>query len=207
MVSDVDALKNGGFLVIPNVVAEADCDLVIGQLSGLKEPGDRAVLQNEWCRTLAVNIQSVVSKILPQLLYLQAVQCTLFQKTEEVNWLVSWHQDRSVPDDSEYPDLNQRKKNNLTLVQPPIEQLEKVLALRLHLDACHSENGPLRIVPGTHRSGLLDKNQQAEARNSEGEMEVHAKKGDVVVMHPLLLHASSKARSTESRRVLHYVFL
>jgi hypothetical protein len=33
-------------------------------------------------------------------------------------------------------------------VHPPAEILDKMLTLRVHLDDCGEENGPLRVIPG-----------------------------------------------------------
>ncbi|MBC7925157.1 MAG: phytanoyl-CoA dioxygenase family protein [Bryobacteraceae bacterium] len=38
-----------------------------------------------------------------------------------------------------------------------------MVALRLHLDECSEHNGSLRVLPGTHRSGRLDREQNRTA--------------------------------------------
>ena len=35
------------------------------------------------------------------------------------------------------------------------EALERVIALRIHLDDSTADNGPLRVLPGTHRWACL----------------------------------------------------
>ena len=40
-------------------------------------------------------------------------------------------------------------------MQPPVHVLEDMLALRFHLDDSHEDNGPLRVIPGSHRMGRL----------------------------------------------------
>ena len=44
--------------------------------------------------------------------------------------------------------------DTLPAVDPAII-LEQMLAARLHLDHCGPENGPLRVLPGTHRHGRI----------------------------------------------------
>jgi len=136
-------------------------------------------------------------------------QCTLFDKNPDRNWLVTLHQDLSIP-------VRQRidsdacsgwsTKDGMLFVQPPVEVLESLVAIRVHLDASTSENGPLRIVPGSHRHGRLDDAGEARARAAAAEAEVLVGRGGVIAMSPLVLHASSKSRGPAPRRVLHFVF-
>jgi ectoine hydroxylase-related dioxygenase (phytanoyl-CoA dioxygenase family) len=91
-------------------------------------------------------------------------------------------------------------------VQPPGELLEKLVAVRVHLDDCGPENGPLRVVPRSHRDGRLDAAAVRRARSNEEEVICTISKGDGLLLRPLLLHASSKARSPGRRRVLHFLF-
>jgi ectoine hydroxylase-related dioxygenase (phytanoyl-CoA dioxygenase family) len=90
-------------------------------------------------------------------------------------------------------------------VQPPPSVLEHLVAVRLHIDDSSAENGPLRVVPGSHRSGRLPGAEQVALR-SGGEVACIAPRGGVVAMKPLLLHASSKSTSSRPRRVLHYLY-
>ena len=77
-----------------------------------------------------------------------------------------------------------------------------MVTIRIHLDACDADNGPLRVIAGTHGS-LLDANA-VEATTASGEpIECCVGAGGAVVMRPLLLHASSPARSARHRRVVH----
>ena len=84
----------------------------------------------------------------------------------------------------------------------PAHALEKVIALRLHLDASTSENGPLRVLPGTHTQGVLSDDQIHELSRQVQPVECLALKGGVLAMSPLLVHASSKSKSEQPRRVL-----
>jgi len=81
--------------------------------------------------------------------------------------------------------------------------LEQVLALRLHLDDSTQENGPLRVLPGTHRTGVLSDDEVERTANRGTPRECLVACGGVLAMRPLLIHASSKARSPMPRRVLH----
>jgi hypothetical protein len=48
------------------------------------------------------------------------------------------------------------QKAGVWQVQPPPEILAAMVAVRVHLDDCGSENGPLRVIPGSHCHGWLD---------------------------------------------------
>jgi ectoine hydroxylase-related dioxygenase (phytanoyl-CoA dioxygenase family) len=85
----------------------------------------------------------------------------------------------------------------------PREALEKIVALRLHLDDSNASNGPLRVLPGTHRSGVLTDEEVHRLAEGISAVECLVERGGVVIMRPLVVHASSKATSEQPRRVLH----
>lgn len=127
----------------------------------------------------------------------------LFDKRNEANWSVPWHQDLSlaVAERREVAGYGPWSvKEGIPHVQPPLEVLEGMLALRLHLDDCGPENGPLRLVPGSHRQGI------SSAISTQGEVTCCCQAGQVLAMRPLLWHASARANETAHRRVVHLEF-
>ena len=80
------------------------------------------------------------------------------------------------------------------------------MLVRVHLDDNGSENGPLRVVPRSHTLGRIAAGECIAPRRSYGEVECHVVRGDALVIKPLILHSSSKAKGTHRRRVLHFVF-
>jgi ectoine hydroxylase-related dioxygenase (phytanoyl-CoA dioxygenase family) len=138
-----------------------------------------------------------------------AVQCTFFDKARDKNWLVPLHQDRSIPvrEKVEFAGLSGwSEKDGDIFVQPPAAVLEQLTAVRVHIDPCPVHGGALRVVPGSHRLGLLTEQGADEFRARAGELAIPASQGEALVMKPLILHASSKALSGTRRRVLHFVF-
>ncbi|WP_193211751.1 phytanoyl-CoA dioxygenase family protein [Luteolibacter marinus] len=137
-----------------------------------------------------------------------AIQAIAFNKTPEINWKVAWHQDLMFPFarpvSSPGYDLPSRKAG-IDYARPPLAVLEDLLAARLHLDDCHDQNGPLRVSPGTHRSGIMSSDHAAAAGRS-GEVTCLAGEGDLILMKPLALHASSPSLIPGNRRVLHLVY-
>lgn len=137
------------------------------------------------------------------------VRGLFFDKTPEANWPVLWHQDLSLAV-AERHDLDGwgpwSTKAGIWHVQPPTEILEGMLTVRLHVDDCSALNGPLRVLPGTHRVGRLSRDRIAELRRTTTEVQCVAPAGSALVMRPLLLHASSPARTPNHRRVIHLEF-
>ena len=137
------------------------------------------------------------------------VRGLLFDKTPEANWKVIWHQDLSIAVRERRDVAGFRAwsvKEDVPHVQPPAAILESMLTLRLHLDPCGMNNGPLRVIPGSHRFGRLSAEGIDEMRQRFAEVEVTAKPADVLLMRPLLLHASSSASAPGHRRVIHLEF-
>lgn len=133
----------------------------------------------------------------------------LFDKTPESNWAVAWHQDRSIAVDEQCDVAGYgpwSMKHGVTHVQPPVGVLERIVTLRLHMDDCPPENGPLRTLPGGHTRGILSDEQLAALRESTPEREHAATAGEVLAMRPLVPHASSPAARPGRRRVLHLEF-
>jgi hypothetical protein len=171
--------------------------------------GTRNLLDLAWCAALAENVHSHPA-IAPYVgRSCVAVQCTYFEKSKDRNWLVALHQDLSIPVGArvEHPDLaGWSEKEGSHFVQPPNHVLEQLIAIRLHLDPCAEKDGPLRVVPGSHKFGRLTANAIPVLRERLGETSCIVEQGGALVMKPLLLHASSKARGQGRRRVLHFVF-
>jgi ectoine hydroxylase-related dioxygenase (phytanoyl-CoA dioxygenase family) len=132
-----------------------------------------------------------------------------FDKTSEANWKVAWHQDLTIAvrHRIDLPGFGPwSEKDGVPHVRPPVELLERMLTVRLHLDDCGEQNGPLRVLPCSHRHGKLDANAIRAWRAEVPAVVCTIKCGGVVLMRPLLLHASSPARRPEHRRVIHLEF-
>jgi hypothetical protein len=206
-----ESFADDGYSVIPNVLNSVDADDVADLISGIlgSKAGTRRLLDIEWCARMADRLacDPRLREFLPA--SAQVVQCTLFAKGAASNWLVSLHQDLSVPvaERVESPACSGwSQKQDDTFVQPPISVLQNVLAVRLHLDECDERNGALRVVPGSHRLGRLRPDEVGRAREAHGEHVVSVPKGGAMLMRPLLLHASAKSKVILPRRVLHFVY-
>ena len=204
-------LDDQGFAIVESVLSLNECQAIDAALDPLAHDsaGSRTLLQQPWCMAVAHRLRrdSRISRLLPQDFI--AVQCTYFEKALERNWLVPLHQDLSIPVNTrvDHPALTGwSEKEGCCYVQPPVALLEQLLIVRLHLDSCDAADGPLRVVPGSHRSGRLEASAAQDERRRRGEQICCVELGGGLLMRPLLLHASSKATGFSKRRVLHFVF-
>jgi ectoine hydroxylase-related dioxygenase (phytanoyl-CoA dioxygenase family) len=55
-------------------------------------------------------------------------------------------------------------KDGVLHVRPPAEVMARMLAVRVHLDDCGESDGPLRVLPGSHKHGLLSEAGYAAGR-------------------------------------------
>lgn len=152
----------------------------------------------------STTVRSIVEGILGKLAF--PVRGMLFDKTSAANWLVPWHQDLTICVASrlDIPGYGPwTRKAGVWHVQPPISILENMLSVRIHLDDCGESNGALRVLPGTHRLGRLTAEQISEQQRSATSVSCAVQRGGVVLMRPLLLHASSAASQASHRRVIH----
>jgi ectoine hydroxylase-related dioxygenase (phytanoyl-CoA dioxygenase family) len=137
------------------------------------------------------------------------VRALFFDKTLKKNWLVTWHQDRTVTLNRRHDEVDWGPwsvKDGVCHVQPPIAVLESMITFRLHLDSADDENGCLEVVPGSHNLGLLEHSAIVECVRSNSTAHCVVSAGDAVLMRPLLLHRSRKAKRPSHRRVVHLDF-
>lgn len=137
------------------------------------------------------------------------VRSLFFNKNSAHNWLVLWHQDMTICTTRKVNIPGYSKwtyKQHLHHVEPPAELLQNMLTLRFALDDSNAENAALKVIAGSHQWGKLDANQVQECVNTNSFTTCAMRAGDLLLMKPLLLHASDKAVIASQRRVLHLEF-
>jgi hypothetical protein len=206
-----DTLSAQGYFVLPRFFAGREIDTLESSLSmdTGRLAGSRALLERPWCLNLAQRILSDPRLSSVWLAASRPVLCTYFEKSSVRNWLVSLHQDLSIPvaERTEAPGYSGwSEKDGRFFIQPPLEVLEQSVAARVHLDGSDEETGALKVVPRSHALGRLRPQEAFSARGIHGERSVTVPRGGLMLMHPLLLHASSKVTSNARRRVLHFLF-
>jgi len=130
-----------------------------------------------------------------------------FDKPEKSNWFVAYHQDLTISVNKKI-ELdgfeNWTVKQNQFAVQPPKEILDDNFTIRIHIDNTTKENGALKVINNSHSHGIL----RIEKIDFENEKETicEVEKGGIMIMKPLLFHASNKTINNERRRVIHIEF-
>ena len=199
-----------GFEVVPDVVDRSDVVNIAEQLErGARErsrAGARHLMGHPAVDAIARDerLLSIARRFLPAGPI--PFRATLFDKSSRNNWLVVWHQDTALP-------LRRRRevagwgpwsvKGGVTYAHATAAALSRVIALRLHLDDSRADNGPLRVLPGTHALGLLSETEIGSLTQEIRPVDCLVPAGGVVAIRALILHASSKAESDLPRRVLH----
>jgi ectoine hydroxylase-related dioxygenase (phytanoyl-CoA dioxygenase family) len=135
------------------------------------------------------------------------VKSIYFDKPEDSNWFVSYHQDLTISVDKKL-DIEGftfwTVKQNQFAVQPPLNILQDNFTIRIHLDNTSEQNGALKVVPKSHLKGVY----RPETINWTNETEniCTVLKGGIMFMKPLLLHASGRTTNNNKRRVIHIEF-
>jgi ectoine hydroxylase-related dioxygenase (phytanoyl-CoA dioxygenase family) len=204
------SIQEDGYAIIRDVLPAREIDQLLDDLSAANAPrsraGSRHALRHAAVRTLAES--SPLIDLAREVLGCEALpfRATLFDKSQNANWLVVWHQDTALPlrERHDHPAWGPWSlKDGVIYAHAPATALSRVLALRVHLDDSLSENGPLRVLPGTHTRGVLGDNEIHECAERVSPAECLVGKGGIVAMRPLLIHASSKSHSDVPRRILH----
>ncbi|RWW96629.1 phytanoyl-CoA dioxygenase family protein [Flavobacterium cerinum] len=136
-----------------------------------------------------------------------AVKSIYFDKPGESNWFVAYHQDLTISVNTKVEIEGfgpWTTKQNQFAVQPPLELLENIFTIRIHLDETNKDNGALRVISQSHNKKIY----RAETIDWSIETEITCEvpKGGIMFMKPLLLHSSGKTINNNRRRVIHIEF-
>jgi len=176
------------------------------QLSGLRQveqlyPVVKALLASD-------SIHRILDQYLGEAAFF--LRGILFNKRPQRNWPVSWHQDLALvcSNPQHFPQIKTwRKKSELYHHQGHRLALESMLTLRIHIDSARHDNGCLQLIPKSHSQGVLSKQQIQQMKNQNGVQYCEAMAGDILVMNPLIVHASARLQSPQQRRILHLEFI
>jgi len=220
--SIAQAFQDQGHAMITGLAAAALADLVAAAERALAERGHRrgngaayaardllseavvaawAVAQLPWIAPLLTCTENAGEP--------QVISAIVLDKHRTADWRLPMHQDLAVPvaarPAAPVPGWGPwSRKDGVDHVQPPPASSQRRLALRVHLDPCGPGSGELTVIPGSHRTLLDDADLDACVRKGPI-LPVDAAAGDVLVMHPWLLHASlpRAADAPGRRRILH----
>ena len=212
-------LQETGFTIIDNVFTAEEVSTIIETINGIDTSGPafrktsdlfairRFVKEVPAISPLVFNsrLRAIIDELLGPDYFL--VKSIYFDKPEQSNWFVAYHQDLtiSVEEKKQVAGFDQwTVKNNQFAVQPPVALLENIYTIRIHLDVTDENNGALKIVPGSHRKGIY--RPETIDWNTEQEVVCKVQSGGIMIMQPLLLHASNRTTNNNKRRVIHLEF-
>lgn len=136
------------------------------------------------------------------------VKAIYFDKPNDANWFVSWHQDVPINvvekiETDGFTSWTQKKEINS--VCPPEEVLHNIFTVRIHLDTTTEKNGALKVIPRSHTKQFTNDEINVIIENANPAI-LEVREGGVQLMKPLLLHCSSKTLNQKRRRVIHLEF-
>lgn len=208
-----------GFSVINTVFSDDEVEEIINVLSSidtsrenfrksedlfairqfLKEiPGIKELIFTE-------NLKKVIREIFGEKYFV--VKSIYFDKPETSNWYVAYHQDLTISVDKKM-ELQGfgpwTTKQNQFAVQPPMDILENIYTIRIHLDDTDENNGALKVIPESHSKGIY--RPETIDWKVETENICNVRKGGIMLMKPLTLHGSNRTTNGKKRRVIHIEF-
>lgn len=212
-------IERAGFTILPDIYTQTEVTAILAEIQAANTSGDTfrktddlfAIRQcvKEIPGLLKLVYNEQLSRLITQLFgsgYF-ITKSIYFDKPSKSNWFVAWHQDLTIS-------VNRKEqiegfgpwtvKQNQFAVQPPLSILGNNFTIRIHLDNTTAENGALKVVPGSHAKGIYRPESIDWAIEKEETCEVP--QGGVMIMKPLLLHASGRTTNQQQRRVLHIEF-
>lgn len=211
----MSSLKERGFDVIDNVYTAQELAAIDAILAGIDSaaPNFRRTTELFAIRQFLREVPGIVPLIFNAAVkdiirhhiggnYF-VVRSIYFDKPPLSNWAVPWHQDMTIS-------VSERKKiegftgwtvkHGQFSVCPPAGYMENICTVRLHLDDTDGTNGALRVIPGSHKNGII-RTDMLEGK--ENTVTVSVPPGGLMLMKPLLFHSSDKTTNERKRRVIH----
>ncbi len=218
---NANSIQRDGFQMIRAVFSAAECSRILSNLdAALSRIADPGVLKSAsgaiygarnllqiWPGASQLCIQPRLIDFLASVLGADfgLVRALYFDKPPENSWALPWHRDMAIAVENNQicssRFRNPTRKSGVPHVDAPTEILERMVTLRIHLDEVTDENGPLKIMVGSH--------QYRDGNGFSGEIAtILAQPGDVLAMRPLVSHCSDRSMDgcTRHRRIMHLEF-
>jgi hypothetical protein len=213
-------IAQDGFAVIGEVFRASEVEQIQAELCRALTRPEAAVIQREGAAVGARNLLQAwpgladVWRRQPLLALLREVlgpqvglvRALSFYKPPAQTWCLPWHKDLTIAvRDNRRPSCEFRNptvKAGVPHVEAPRALLESMLTARIHLDEITDANGPMTVIPGSHRTG------KAVEIDEERAHKVVSRRGAVLLIRPLVAHNSlcSRPGNRDHRRILHLEF-
>ena len=214
-----EKIQETGFAIIENVFSDTEIENIISTISNADNTKETFRKTNDlfairqffkeiptaFDKVFNNKLKNIISELFGNDFFV--VKSIYFDKPENSNWFVSYHQDLTISVDKKLAIENfgpWTTKQNQFAVQPPLEILQGNFTIRIHLDKTNAENGALKIIPKSHLKGVY--RPETINWNVETGTVCNVEKGGIMIMKPLLLHSSGRTTNNIKRRVLHIEF-
>ena len=212
-------LNENGFIIIENIYTKDEIKNIITCIDGIDSTkstfrkGNDLFAIRQFLKEIPDSIQLIFNDNLNYIIKtifgkdFFVVKSIYFDKPEDSNWFVSYHQDLTISVNNKVPLPNFGPwtiKQNQFGVQPPLEILQNIFTIRIHLDDTNTDNGALKVIPKSHLNGIF--RPETINWNLEQEVFCNVLEGGIMIMKPLLLHGSNKTINNKKRRVIHIEF-
>ncbi|RYU95724.1 phytanoyl-CoA dioxygenase family protein [Emticicia agri] len=212
-------IEADGFAVVNEVFSESEIDTLLKTIADIdiskptfRKTNDLFAIR-QFLKEVPETIVIIFNKTLIALInsifgenYF-VVKSIYFDKPEDSNWFVAYHQDLTISVDKKL-DIDGfgpwTVKHQQFAVQPPLSILQDNFTIRIHLDDTDEGNGALKVIPQSHLKGIY--RPETIDWNMEKEVTCPVQKGGIMFMKPLLLHASNRTSNHRKRRVIHIEF-
>jgi hypothetical protein len=213
-------IEQQGLALVPAVFDPVEVHALASELNQALPLGRPGVLDHAGRIYAARNILELWPKVvevwrrspLPELLSevlgprFGLVRVLFFDKPPEQSWSLPWHKDMTIAvRNNRLPSRHfehPTTKSGVPHVEASQAVLDGMLTARIHLDDVTEDNGPMQVIPGSHRTGKVSSIDESKPRT------IFAKRGDVLLIRPLVEHNSVASRSgtVQHRRILHLEF-
>ena len=214
-----EQLDADGYAFLPNALSMADVQTALAEWAAVTvaNASDAALLSGEsgpaygarnlldlWPAVVDLVRKPILCNALRAVLGDAAgvVRVLYFDKPPGHSWALPWHKDYSLAVQAHYPSDSFSKptvKAGVPHVIAPFDALDRMLTVRIHLDPMTPDNGPLRVIPGSHVAYHQKDDPPREAST------LLCEAGTALLMRPLVTHASGHSRADVGlhRRIVH----
>lgn len=218
----LNEINSKGFAIIDKVYSENEINKIISEIEKVTEnetanstfrKSEDLFAIRQFHKEIPKTISFIFNQKLREIIKLNfgenyfITKSIYFDKPEKSNWFVGYHQDLTISVNKKVEIENYENwtiKQDQFAVQPPKEILEQNFTIRIHIDKTTKENGALKVLNKSHEKGIV------RTENIEVEKEIETicevGKGGIMIMKPLLFHASNKTTNNQRRRVIHIEF-